>query len=229
MKKTVVFLLFLGIIFLFSSCSEPTQTGPGVTKDIKVTTSVKVEKPITAKRFGCNREKLPEDKLVGIRTETQKQDTIVPCGCTDSEIKAVGYTYGTQWWNKAPWEWLLWILGLGLLIWLLWWLFNQVPEREVVHVNEQQPAAPVQGMFVPNGYNLVPVGFTLVPNGSSLASAGMSIVSDSKVLIPTEGIYLGIRREGEVFAGEIGPAVLSTESAKDGPWTKEEKEKANEL
>lgn len=227
MKNAVVLLLFFVSLFFFSSCTtQSSQTGPGVTKDIKVTTSVQVKKPILADRTGCAGNLLDGKKVDGWYFETQKQDTVVSCGVTDSDIKAVGYTYGTQWWNKAPWEWLLWVLGLGLIFWLLWLLFNQIPERRVVHVNEEQPNTTPAGTFVPNGYNLVPVGFTLVPNGSSLASAGMSIVSENKVLIPTEGIYLGIRRGGEVFAGEIGPAARSDEG---GPWTKEEKKKAEEL
>lgn len=188
---------------MFASCTTTDPIGPGVNKKIEVTTLTKTKTALTEPRFDCNGLRLKHDKVVEWLDETLKRDTIVSCGCTDSEIKAKGYTYGTQWWNKAPWEWLLWILGLGLLLWLLWLLFNQVPARRIA---EQPPVVQqVNVPFVPEGYDLVKKGYVQLPEGSGYAPAGMSIVSKDQVVIPANGNYIAPRNEKEALVITVTP------------------------
>ena len=58
--------------------------------------------------------------------------------------------------------------------------------------NKKAQATPAQnpeGTFVPEGYTLVPEGYSLVPNGT--------------IIIPANGIYLGVRNQGEEMEAGI--------------------------
>lgn len=165
------------------------------------------------------RQRTRQTKSRRAQNRNRKKNTLVNCNCTDSEIKGAGYTYTgknpvgvtpipvkSDWnWGDLPWEWLLFLLVSGLLIYFFYWLFSQRPERKIV--NETQP--PVQQTvhvpFVPEGYDLVKKGYVQLPEGSGYAPAGMSIVAQDKIVIEKNSIHLGERREGEVFAGQIGP------------------------
>lgn len=183
------------------SCSSEEKIGPGVNKTILETFSWHEETPETSPRFDCSGNLLNQPKITGWKVDFHEQEKEIPCTYSNTELAQMGYFYTG---NKEvdpigstiPLDYLWWLLfvafGLLLLIILLWllrelsnWLFNQritgqQVANPVIHNQEPNP----RGTFVPEGYSLIPNGM---------------------VVVPRNGIYLGIRRADEVFYGEIIP------------------------
>lgn len=209
MRNVILILAFGLFIVFFSSCSsKPTKVGPGVCKDIEVTTSTVCEQPELADRFTCSGKKLSQPKVVGWNLVEIEQDTVLGCSFSDEDLQNAGYIYTgenpvktttkTQKnSNLVPWnllEWLALILAALGLLWLILWLLREfilwLTRPQNNHQNAQAtPAQNPEGTFVPEGYTLVPEGYSLVPNGT--------------ILIPANGIYLGVRNQGEEMEAGI--------------------------
>lgn len=90
--KKLLYLLPLIVIF-FASCGPvlepPVQIGPGI--DTVFYSICEYEAPITAPRFDCKGNKLPNPKVVGWKTETCA--TVNHIGFNETYLNNLGYLY----------------------------------------------------------------------------------------------------------------------------------------
>ncbi len=131
-------------------------------------------------------------------------------------------------WNM-PWELLGWLffiaLALGILILLLWLLrelFHWLSRKKLgSHANNQNQdvsgksiqtdeSGPAPGKPGPQG-TWVPAGYMLLPSGA--------------VVVPYNGIYLGIRGENDYLGAEIYPQNQTSETTSEAQESQKNAEK----
>lgn len=186
--RNVLSILVFGLVIFFSSCSktEPVSikaTLPALYLEGKDSTilcegPVYETIPVAGKRCDgtpYTRFKTVRGNGLGVYSATSvktegtelSQDSLISL-LTGAGIIPVTSDATKSSFGNAPWEWLLWVLGLGLIFWLLYWLFNQIQRG-----NHLLPAAPIapttpptpspEGTWVPKGSNLTTGGMVLLP------------------------------------------------------------------
>jgi len=132
----------LAIALVLASCSSTTEQTP-VAKDFVVTvttdTTITRKEPITAPRFSCDKRKLPQPKLVGMRDVTNPlsitKEVTIPADSLsaggwywfspDETPEKTGSTF--SWfpgWLKSLLEVLFWIAVIAFALWLLWQILS---------------------------------------------------------------------------------------------------------
>lgn len=227
-------------ILLFTACNNKAQKiqpegteSKVITTTLDTTIAIAVCKPVTAPRYNCNGDALPNPKLIGMRTtydsmkiSVSKTDTVTYENPSDTTTAAVppGFAKGT---TKSNWlrELLNLLLAatlIGLTIWFLWWLFRQRPLGSgggtyAAATPGNPTARGTTGQTSEVTSERDPYeGAVAVINALQKSSAGGKVeIGDVKIEIPPKGININISASGQDSTiGDITIKAKNSETVK---------------
>lgn len=167
MKNQTLFVTLMAIfaILFASSCSKAPQAGPGVRIDYSTDTIISHNEPITDSIGLCAGGKSKFLKIVGNKVVSDSITMTGSVNIPDQKLNESGYHYdgksyaqnsgnssdGQFHLGRFPWNLLLGILVLGLLIWFFIWLFRRLSNNKHMthdhqhhHVHKWEEQQPVQ-------------------------------------------------------------------------------------
>lgn len=165
-NQILVILMAISAIFFVTSCSRAPQAGPGVKIQYSTDTIVSHNEVITDSINLCAGGKSKFLKIVGNKVVSDSITMSGEVNIPDQKLNESGYHYDGKSYAQStgnsskgfnfgnfPWNWLLGLLALVLLVWFLVWLFRRLfNDRHVNHTHnhhhtyDEQPKASVQPM-----------------------------------------------------------------------------------